>query len=41
LGVVFVMIAQFFAMILYEILLAAGAIRIVEHPETKEAVEFT
>jgi hypothetical protein len=40
-GVVFILVAQFFAMIFYEILLATGIIRVVEHPQTKEEVEFT
>jgi hypothetical protein len=39
-GVIFILIAQFFAMILYEILLSAGTVRVVEHPQTKEEVEF-
>lgn len=39
-GIVFIVIAQFFAMILYEILLAAGIARVVERPQTKEDVEF-
>ncbi len=33
-------IGQFLAMIVYEILLSAGVIRIVEEPQTKETIEF-
>ena len=40
-GVLFILIAQFLAMIFYEILLASGTIRVVEHPQTKEEVEFS
>jgi hypothetical protein len=39
-GVVFVWIGQFLTMIVYELLLVTGVIRIVEEPQTKEAIEF-
>jgi len=39
-GVIAVWIGQFFAMIVYELLLSAGIIRIVEEPQTKEVIEF-
>jgi hypothetical protein len=39
-SVVFVWIGQFLTMIVYELLLAAGIIRIAEEPQTKETIEF-
>jgi len=39
-GVIFVWIGQFLTMIIYELLLATGVIRIVEEPQTKEVIEF-
>ena len=39
-SVVFVWIGQFLTMIVYELLLAAGIIRIAEEPQTKEVIEF-
>jgi hypothetical protein len=39
-GVVAVWIGQFLAMIAYELLLAAGVIRIAEEPQTKEVIGF-
>ena len=38
-GIVFAWVAQFLAMICYEILLASGFMKIVEHAETREVVE--
>ena len=40
-GVVVVWIGQFFAMIAYELLLAAGVIRITEEAQTKEVIGFS
>jgi len=40
-GVIMVWIGQFFAMIVYELLLAAGAIRITEEAQTKEVIGFS
>jgi hypothetical protein len=40
-GVLFILIVQFLTMIVYEILLAAGIVRVVEHPQTKEVIEFS
>lgn len=39
-GVVVVWIGQFLTMVVYELLLSAGAIRIMEEPRTKEIIEF-
>ena len=39
-GVVLGWLAQVFAMILYEILLASGFMKIVQHPDVKEVVEY-
>jgi hypothetical protein len=39
-GVVAVWIGQFFAMVIYELCLSSGMIRIVEEPQTKEMIEF-
>jgi hypothetical protein len=39
-GIVVVWIAQLLALILYEILLASGFMKIVEHPDVKEEVEY-
>ena len=39
-GVVFVWIGQFLTMVAYELLLAAGVIRITEEPQTKEIIGF-
>jgi len=39
-GILAVWIGQFVAMVIYELLLAAGMIRIVEEPQTKEMIEF-
>jgi hypothetical protein len=35
-----VWVSQFLTMIVYEMLLSSGAIRIVEQPQTKEVIEF-
>lgn len=40
-GVIMVWIGQFFTMIVYELLLAAGAIRITEESQTKEVIGFS
>lgn len=39
-GVVAVWMGQFLTMIVYELLLSAGVIRIVEEPQTREVIEF-
>ncbi|MGB7958060.1 MAG: hypothetical protein WCF77_04460 [Minisyncoccia bacterium] len=39
-GVLVVWVSQFLTMIVYEMLLSSGAIRIVEQPQTKEVIEF-
>ena len=40
-GVIAVWIGQFFTMIVYELLLAAGAVRITEEAQTKEVIGFS
>jgi hypothetical protein len=39
-GVIAVWVGQFLTMIVYELLLATGIIRIAEEPQTKEVIEF-
>ncbi len=39
-GIIVVWFTQFIALIVYEVLLSAGFMRVVQHPDVKEEVEY-